>query len=492
MENLDVFLIFLSVRILSVFCIQSFFVPDEYWQSLEVAHKLVFGYGYLTWEWVLGIRSYIHPLLVAIFYKSLYLFGLDSAFFLISGPRLLQAVLSSYADLCFYRWSGTKNWAVFSISSSWFLFYTASRTLINSFECSLSTIALSKYPWVKKDIKESCTFIWIVTLLFMIRPTSAVIWLPLCLFHLSISEKSGVRLMVTRYIPIGVFVVMLVVLIDSLAHGSFIVSPYNFFKINIFQNIASNYGEQPWHWYLSCGIPAILGIQILPFAMAVSVVIKNRHSHINELVMLVTIVFSVFVFSFINHKEFRFLLPLLPIMLYISSRFLSAWSRKANVWSVWLVSAIIFLGNVVPTWYLGFVHQRGTLEVMDGLRDIANKDPNNSSFLFLMPCHSTPLYSHLHVNVTTRFLTCNPNINEVHGYVDETDYFYKNPNGWLRQNYPPKEPLPSHIICFDNLLPIIGGDILTRYKRIKQIFHCNIPVSSRIGRFVLVYERLDL
>ena len=34
---------------------------DETWQSVEIAHKLVFGYGHLTWEWVEGIRSYLHP-----------------------------------------------------------------------------------------------------------------------------------------------------------------------------------------------------------------------------------------------------------------------------------------------------------------------------------------------------------------------------------------------------------------------------------------------
>jgi tRNA A37 N6-isopentenylltransferase MiaA len=29
----------------------TFFQPDEFWQSQEVAHRLSFGYGYLTWEW---------------------------------------------------------------------------------------------------------------------------------------------------------------------------------------------------------------------------------------------------------------------------------------------------------------------------------------------------------------------------------------------------------------------------------------------------------
>ena len=38
-------------RVVNAVCVRTFFSADEYWQSLEVAHKLVFGYGHLTWEW---------------------------------------------------------------------------------------------------------------------------------------------------------------------------------------------------------------------------------------------------------------------------------------------------------------------------------------------------------------------------------------------------------------------------------------------------------
>lgn len=74
-----VFQFILSIRLTSVVLVQTFYVPDEYWQSLEVAHKLVFGYGYLTWEWSQGIRSYIHPLIISLVYKIVQLLGIDYA-----------------------------------------------------------------------------------------------------------------------------------------------------------------------------------------------------------------------------------------------------------------------------------------------------------------------------------------------------------------------------------------------------------------------------
>ena len=30
---------------------ESWYVPDETWQSVEVAHRAVWGRGFLTWEW---------------------------------------------------------------------------------------------------------------------------------------------------------------------------------------------------------------------------------------------------------------------------------------------------------------------------------------------------------------------------------------------------------------------------------------------------------
>lgn len=57
----------------------NFFHPDEVYQSLEVAHKIVYGYGIISWEWQVGafkigntaygpIRSMITPLIIAIFF----------------------------------------------------------------------------------------------------------------------------------------------------------------------------------------------------------------------------------------------------------------------------------------------------------------------------------------------------------------------------------------------------------------------------------------
>ena len=73
----------LAVRVLIAVLTQTFFQPDEYFQALEPAHHLVFGYGSLTWEWLhpLPIRSILYPALNVPIYWILKVSGLHSVRF---------------------------------------------------------------------------------------------------------------------------------------------------------------------------------------------------------------------------------------------------------------------------------------------------------------------------------------------------------------------------------------------------------------------------
>src|SRR3989449_8061673 len=51
--------------------------PDEIYQSLEPAHRLVFGYGLLAWEFIEGARNWTFPALVAAVFEVARVVGLD-------------------------------------------------------------------------------------------------------------------------------------------------------------------------------------------------------------------------------------------------------------------------------------------------------------------------------------------------------------------------------------------------------------------------------
>lgn len=77
-------------RLVNALLVQTSFVPDEYWQSLEVAHYLVYGQGHLTWEWTEHIRGYLHPLIFAAQLKGLHWLGADPLSVFPIAARMLQ------------------------------------------------------------------------------------------------------------------------------------------------------------------------------------------------------------------------------------------------------------------------------------------------------------------------------------------------------------------------------------------------------------------
>ena len=55
----------LGLRVGFASCYPNFFHADEVYQTLEPAHRLVYGYGVIPWEWRTGIRSWILPVFLA-------------------------------------------------------------------------------------------------------------------------------------------------------------------------------------------------------------------------------------------------------------------------------------------------------------------------------------------------------------------------------------------------------------------------------------------
>lgn len=140
------FILALVIRVLSVLLLpQTAFQPDEFYQSLEPAHWLVFGYGHLTWEWrdlprrladdgqggsgwpgwydrvVVGgrMRGWIWPGVFALVYRALTYLGVEERALTVSctdqinstcpadpveaAPRLIGALVAASTDYATYR-----------------------------------------------------------------------------------------------------------------------------------------------------------------------------------------------------------------------------------------------------------------------------------------------------------------------------------------------------------------------------------------------------
>jgi hypothetical protein len=82
-----------AVRLWLAFTDDGIYWPDEVYQSLEPAHRLVFGYGLTPWEFIEGARNWALPGLVAGLLKLSALVGLDA-------PRQYVTLVKACFALC--------------------------------------------------------------------------------------------------------------------------------------------------------------------------------------------------------------------------------------------------------------------------------------------------------------------------------------------------------------------------------------------------------
>jgi len=148
----------------------------------------------------------------------------------------------------------------------------------------------------------------------------------------------------------------------------------------------------------------------------------------------------------------------------------------------------LLLVNVPMALYLSTIHQAAPIGVMEYVSDNIQ---NNESVHFLMPCHSTPYYSHVHRNISMKFLDCSPSFEP--NYVDEADKFKANPKAFLF-NYYVQEALPDYIAIFNIMLPHVS-DFFSHhhYNEVTSFTHSyslsNLKLDSH---HILLYKRMQV
>ncbi|KRY75004.1 GPI mannosyltransferase 3 [Trichinella pseudospiralis] len=480
-----------AYRTINCFVVQTWFVPDEYWQTLEPAHKLAFGYGYLTWEWANGLRTYFYPCIFAFLYSLVASAGLDNTIFFIYSPKLLTFLLSCFADWRLFKFvqllygDRVASSTLLLYWCNWFQFYCVPRTLLNSAELALVIIGLSYLPISDKhrfQLVSSDNYYHLAvssivfTLVTLIRPTSALIWVPLWINFLY--RFDFVKLFLISFL-VGIITLFFVSVIDFLCYGYFVIPIINFIHFNMWQGGSAFFGSHPWHWYITAGIPSTFFTLLIPISKGVKKCTSN-------LIILYVCALYVIAHSFIAHKEFRFVLPLIPLMSIYGGFYLSQIRYKLN-----LAFMILFISitNIPLALFASLLHQRGALTVMDLLRREASENQNmEMNIWFLMPCHSTPFYSHLHRPVEMRFLTCEPNLNNITNYISESDMFHKYPEIWIQSEM--RNIRPTHLVLYENMYQRLQA-ILTEkgYTKCQKIFHTFFPISKRQSRWIVIARK---
>jgi phosphatidylinositol glycan class B len=205
-------------------------------------------------------------------------------------------------------------------------------------------------------------------------------------------------------------VVFISTAIDKIFYNEWTFVSWNFIQFNFLQGGSSYYGTHPWHWYITQGLPLVL-FTFYPLTL------WSLYQNASNGSILSLIIVPIAAFSVIPHKEFRFMMPIVPLSLACAGNTLhqlqvhSSSSKKCSGRYLFRsILALFGVTNALAAFYFGVIHQRGVIDVMQYLRQEARSTGTVTGVTFLMPCHSTPLYSHFHRKIPLRFITCEPPI----------------------------------------------------------------------------------
>lgn len=440
----------------------------------------------------------------SVLYNILAFFRLDTPWFMMKAPRILQSIFSAIGDLYLFKLShvlfgaSVAKWALFSQLTNWFIFFCINRTLSNSLETVLTLVGLYYWPCIRAAAGGAPPIsrkfgLFIAALACGIRPTSAITWVYIGILELLSMRRicDKLKFIFLEVVPIGVLVITVTCLLDRVMYGSWVLVPVNFLKFNFLSSGGDYYGTHPWHWYFSQGFSAMV-FTFIPFSIAG--IIQSKQWKLAGLIAWV-----LGIYSLLGHKEFRFVLPVLPIALMFSGYVLalvekadSSMGKRKRTPSTpakrpFKLNFFVFLllaTNLPMALYMSLVHQRGTEDVMDYLSREA-RNGKVQSILFLTPCHATPYYSTLHQNLPMRFLDCTPG--EEKGVMDESDRFMMNPVAFTK-DFVKNWSMPSHIVLFDAQEKLLKDLLISlSFHEERRFFHAHFKVDRDLQAEVVLY-----
>ncbi|EFA77662.1 putative transmembrane protein [Heterostelium album PN500] len=517
-RNIWVFVFLMIIfRCINSLLINTFFDPDEYWQSLEVAHQTVFGYGYLTWEWSAKIRSFLHPMLFAIVYKLLLLFKLDTPYAVIIVPKLLQGIVAAVGDIYLYKLSKAifgkecAKWTLIINLINWYTFVCIVRTYSNSIETVLFVISLYYWPLPGKTQPSEANYkifnnvqisVILTSFAFIIRPTTAIMWLylvPLYLYSNIRSLKQLLLFVFRDVLLVAVCVLTISIYVDYLFYHEITLVPFNFLYFNVIKNISALYGTHPIWWYFVAGFPTIASAVLPLFAYGVYRLWSLQQKDVpNRLHLAYCAMSTIALYSLLAHKEFRFIFPILPLAVMYAGLAVASLKVKypqSNLYKIVIGSFIVI--NIPLIVFFSNIHQKSPIDVIHYINSEVSplhQSPNaNASIHFLTSCHATPYQSYIHnPYLELKILECPPPV------FTEKDLFFYNPQMYLLKTYavdgdltleqyqsqnsfiiePHKLKLPNYFVVRDDVLNDFTQSWLGHHYQQMQTFGSALDVTS--------------
>jgi len=375
-------------------------------------------------------------------------------------------------------------WALLASITSWFNGYALVRTYSNSMEAMLLSVGIALLCPNLFDTESrgrsatSCSLRPTSALAFVlgglsvcVRFTAIAAWIPIG-FVCSVRRRTvqeSLAIFFGLCACFGFLGVLLGTVLDRFFYGFWAVPFLGSFHFNVMQGNGSLYGTHHPLWYLFAGLPAICGVLLPLFVASVSMACTEPNFNARKIVVTI-VLFYVALHSFSAHKEFRFMLPILHLICVLSAYCITGYYASlvdkvapgiaAPRRRLLFFYLPLLLLNYPHLLFLGFTHQAASIginrEIVKHIQEMETAMSSTGqrtstareySIHYLMGCHSTPLYSHLHIRrgvvIRARTLDCSPQCRADPNTLCEADRFQVIPFDFI------KNPAPDFIVIFD-------------------------------------------
>ena len=364
----------LAVRVVLIFLSPGPLRADEFFQYMEPAYHNLTGHGVFTWEWRVGIRSWLLPDIIVEILRAGHVLGLGySADFV----RIVLATgsLTVVAGFVYAGWvtEGRHGaWICGMAAALWPDMVNASfRTLGetvsgNIMALSVMIIYIAMKTRGKRNVGAPilCGFGVLVGLSFAFRFHLA----PALLLEVAIVVYlAGLRAVLP--VAVGVFLpVCALGIVDYQTLGHPFQSIYKNFQMNVNEGVALRYGSMPVAFYLFA-LFHFWGGALIPVCWLFW---KGMSAH---RYMASIPLFILLYYSLISHKEISFIYAAVPLIILVSALALSALARCGRAGPLPLLvggMAIMEIG-VLASSYADEIHRNNRIMVMQAK---ANRMPD--------------------------------------------------------------------------------------------------------------------